>query len=134
MEFCLEYLHFSYQNNYLLNFSFSFFLVFFYLVSLCDLKSYIPVTNYNFTPLMNEESGLSFENDLNNSLSDEFELILDEGEAIIDYDYFDMPLEASFIIYSVTDFVYNQILENLLYFKSVFFKLYFSFIFIFISL
>lgn len=102
------------------NFSFSFFLVFFYLVSLCDLKSYIPVTNYNFTPLMNEESGLSFEEDLNNSLSFEFELILEDGESLIDYNYFDMPLEASFIIYSITDFVYNQILENLLYFKSVF--------------
>lgn len=102
------------------NFSFSFFLIFFYLVSLCDLKSYLPLKNYNFSPIINEKDNKSFEEDLLSSKGDEFEMVLEEGENIVYFDYFDLTLESAFVIYSITDFVYNQILENLLYFKSVF--------------
>lgn len=102
------------------NFSFSFFLIFFYLVSLCDLKPYLPVKNYNFAPLICEETNSSFDKDLLGLKSEEFELVVEEDESIIYFDYFDLTVESAFVVYSLTDFVYNQILENLLYFKSVF--------------
>lgn len=101
------------------NFSFSFFLVFFYLISLCDLKSYLPKT-YNLSPLVNEDLKTSLSEDILFSNSEEFELVLEEGESIVYFDYFDMSTEASFVIYTFTDFVYNQMLENLIYFKSIF--------------
>jgi ATP synthase subunit 6 len=111
------------------------FIVFFYLYLLCDLKQYIPNSNYNVKELIDEEGDeLIIEEFLEEEIKNE-KLILKEcstmekkelkssiieEKEIIKYDYYDLTLEASFIIYSFTDFVYNQILENLVYFKSIF--------------
>ncbi len=71
------------------NFSFSFFLVFFYLVSLCELKSYLP-GKINFSPLLNKDSDSNLVEDLLVSNSSDFELVLSEGESIVSYNYFDL--------------------------------------------
>ena len=103
------------------NFSLSLFVIFFLLISLCDLKSYLPKNKYNLLSVLSEEGDLAFETDLKNSQLDEFEFDFEESEeSIVDFIDFDLSLEASFILFTVTNFVYNQILENLLYFKAVF--------------
>lgn len=101
------------------NFGFSLFLIFFYLFSVCDLKKYLPKNEYNFSHIT--VSG-DMEQDFNDVFSGQTEIIIlnTENEVIVDYYYYDLTIEAAFIVYSLTEFVYNQILENLLYFKSIF--------------
>lgn len=99
------------------NLNFSMFLIYFYLITVCDLKKYLPTGSYDFTHVSISKN---LENDLEGVLNGTVVLELDKKTKIVNYDYYDLPLEAAFLIYTVTDFVYNQILENLLYFKSVF--------------
>lgn len=104
------------------NLGISLFIIFFYLFSLCELKNYLPTGKYDFSSITN--NNINLELVLNSNLSNELDLAyLEENlksNNIINFEYFDLSLEASFVIYTLTSFVYNQILENLLYFKSVF--------------
>lgn len=99
------------------NLSFSLLLVYFYLFSLCDLKKYLPEFKYNFKSIILNSD---LNNSLENILSGKVEVVLKKNENIVTYKYYDLTLEASFIIYSITNYVYNKILENLTYFKSIF--------------
>lgn len=108
------------------NLGFSLFVVFFYLFSLCDLRKYLPKSEYNFKVVVEDVDTFGYdeilEDNLNRVVSGNLEVAdLDsENEYVVNFYYFDMPLEASFVLYSITNFVYNQILENLTYFKSIF--------------
>jgi ATP synthase subunit 6 len=96
------------------------FIVFFYLYLLCELKQYIPNSEYNVSGLVDETGvDLVIEEIFEEEIKELKNLTIEEKE-IITYNYYDLTLEASFVIYSFTDFVYNQILENLIYFKSIF--------------
>jgi len=98
------------------NLSMSLFMLFFVLFNLCDLKKFIPSFFLNDIYSVGENNALhlSFFN-LNSKIDNnnfKTNIITDFGN--------DLTLEASFIIYSLTNFVYYQILENLVYFKAIF--------------
>lgn len=99
------------------NLNLSMFLVYFYIIVACDLKRFLPTGLYKFSYITNYTN---LESDLKNILNDSLVLKLDKTTKIINYNYYDLSLEVTFLIYLITDFVYNQILENLLYFKSIF--------------
>ena len=99
------------------NLNFSMLLVYFYLITVCDLKKYLPKGSYDFSQISTTNNIVS---DLENVMNGSLILELDKKTKIVNYDYYDLPLEVSFLIFTITDFVYNQILENLLYFKSIF--------------
>lgn len=99
------------------NLNLSLLLVFFYLIIMCDLKKYLPTGSYNFESIsISNNITSNLEKIINGSII----LELDKKTKIINYNYYDLPLEITFLLYKITNFVYNQILENLLYFKSIF--------------
>jgi len=113
LGFISNILSFFIPKSFWNNFSFSMLIILFYLYALCDLKKFNPNYLYNIN-----------NNDTNNN---KLEIKLEENNnnikqvnPIILFNYYDLTIESVFLINSFTNFVQNQILENMNYFKSIF--------------